>query len=59
MPNKNPIEAEILGSKVDPAAAKKEYQILQSFDFAGLYQKSGGQQGILCFDFYFLPMWRW
>jgi hypothetical protein len=52
MLNKNPIEAEILGSKVYPSAAKIEYQILQSFDFAGLYQKSGGQQGIFCFDFF-------
>ncbi len=52
MPNKNRTEAEILGSKVDPSVAKKEYQILQSFDFEGRYQKSGGQQGILCFDFF-------
>jgi hypothetical protein len=46
MPNKKPIEAEIFGSKVDPSAAKEEKHFLQSFDFAGLYQKSGGQQGI-------------
>jgi hypothetical protein len=38
--------------KVDPSVAKEEYQILQSFDFEGRYQKSGGQQGILCFDFF-------
>jgi hypothetical protein len=52
MPNKNRTEAEILGSKDDPSVAKQEWQILQSFDFEGLYQKSGGQQGILCFDFF-------
>jgi hypothetical protein len=50
MPNKNRTEAE---TRVDPSVAKKEYQILQSFDFEGRYQKSGGQQGILCFDFFF------
>jgi hypothetical protein len=42
MPNKNPIEAEILGSNVDPSAAKKYQVFLQNFDIEGLYQKSGG-----------------
>jgi isochorismate hydrolase len=52
MLNKNPIEAEIFGSKADPSAAKKEYQILQNFDFEDRYQESGRQQGILCCDFF-------
>jgi hypothetical protein len=52
MLNKIRTEPEIFAFKVDPSAAKNEYQILQSFDFAGLYQKSGGQQGILCCNFF-------
>ncbi len=42
MRNKIRTDPEILASKVDHVAAKNEYQILQSFDFAGLYQGRGG-----------------
>ncbi len=42
MPNKNLTEPEIFGSKVDPSAAKNDQHFLQSFDFEGMYRKSGG-----------------
>jgi hypothetical protein len=35
MPNKNRTEPEILASKVDHVAAKKDQVFLQSFDFEG------------------------
>ncbi len=51
MLNKNWTDPKILASKVDPSAAKKYLNFLQSFHFEGLYRRSWRQQEILCRDF--------
>jgi hypothetical protein len=47
MLNKNLTDPKILASKVDPSAAEKYQNFLQSFHFEGLYRRGWGQQEIL------------
>jgi hypothetical protein len=49
--NKIRTEPEIFPPKVDLVAAKKEKHFLLSFHFVGMYRRSEGLQGVLCYGF--------